>query len=96
MAVIAGIIGPQRTIGCFVNFSADYLEPGIITYGGSGSLYLGELDGAPSARVQTLAHALSSWGQSPSRPTSGATFGANWATPLCCLPPRWPMRRWPM
>ncbi len=60
--IIAGIIGPQRTIGCFVNFSADYLEPGIITYGGSGSLYLGELDGAPSTRVQTLAHALSSWG----------------------------------
>jgi 2-dehydropantoate 2-reductase len=61
--VIAEMIGTERTVGCFVNFSADYLEPGLITYGGSGSLYLGELDGRDSERLQALKDAISPWGQ---------------------------------
>lgn len=61
--VIAEIAGAERTVGCFVNFSADYLEPGLITYGGSGSLYLGELDGRDSERVRALQEAISPWGQ---------------------------------
>ena len=32
----------HRTIGCFVNFSADWLAPGRIIYGGRGALVLGE------------------------------------------------------
>src|SRR5581483_8315264 len=60
--VIAELTGPQRTVGCFVNFSADYLEPGVVAYGGPGSLYLGELDGRDSARVQGLQRLLSHWG----------------------------------
>jgi 2-dehydropantoate 2-reductase len=59
---IAELIGTERTVGAFVNFSADYLEPGLITYGGSGSLYLGELDGRSSGRVRALQEALSCWG----------------------------------
>jgi 2-dehydropantoate 2-reductase len=61
--VIAEMIGPERTVGCFVNFSADYLEPGLITYGGSGSLYLGELDGSDSERLHTLKDAVAPWGE---------------------------------
>jgi 2-dehydropantoate 2-reductase len=60
---IAGIIGAERTVGGFVNFSADYIEPGVIAYGGPGSLYLGELDGQESARVRTLRQLLSAWGE---------------------------------
>lgn len=60
--VIAGLVGPDRTVGCFVNFSADYLEPGVIAYGGRGSVYLGELDGQMSKRVQDLQRLLSGWG----------------------------------
>ena len=59
---IAGLIGEDRTVGAFVNFSADYLEPGLIAYGGSGSLYLGELDGRDSQRVRALQQVLSCWG----------------------------------
>ncbi|MGH2344626.1 MAG: ketopantoate reductase family protein, partial [Chloroflexota bacterium] len=59
---IAGMIGAERTVGGFVNFSADYIEPGVIAYGGPGSLYLGELNGRKSARVQALRQVLSSWG----------------------------------
>ncbi len=60
--IIAARIGAGRTIGCFVNFSADYLEPGIISYGGPGSLYLGELDGTMSDRIRQLQDVLSAWG----------------------------------
>jgi 2-dehydropantoate 2-reductase len=51
---IAAIVGRRRTIGAFVNFGADYLEPGRILYGGSGALYLGELDGAMTPRLAAL------------------------------------------
>lgn len=52
--IIADIVGEARTVGCFVNFGADYLEPGRIHYGGRGAVVVGELDGQPSARVQAL------------------------------------------
>jgi 2-dehydropantoate 2-reductase len=61
--VIAEMAGAGRTVGCFVNFSADYLEPGLITYGGSGSLYLGELDGRDSERVRAMKAAVAPWGE---------------------------------
>ncbi len=57
---IAAVAGRHRTIGAFVNFGADYLEPGRIMYGGAGALYIGELDGAPSDRVRTLVGVLQS------------------------------------
>jgi len=35
---IADIVGAERTVGAFVNFGADYLEPGVIHYGGRGAV----------------------------------------------------------
>lgn len=55
---IAAVVGQRRTIGAFVNFGADYLEPGRIMYGGAGALYIGELDGALTARVTALVDIL--------------------------------------
>jgi 2-dehydropantoate 2-reductase len=60
--IIASLIGREKTIGCFVNFSADYLEPGRILYGGTASLYIGELDGSISQRVLELEKILQCWG----------------------------------
>lgn len=60
---IARLAGRERTVGAFVNFSADYLEPGLIHYGSTGALYVGELDGRISDRVQEMARALSHWGK---------------------------------
>lgn len=54
---IAAEIGEARTFGCFVNFGADYLEPGVIHYGGRGTLALGELDGGTTTRARAI-HAL--------------------------------------
>ncbi len=55
--VIAREVGASRTIGCFVNFGADFLEPGLVHYSGHGAAVIGELDGAITERIQTL-HAL--------------------------------------
>ena len=51
---IARIIGVKRTIGCFVNFGADYLEPGVVTYGGRGAVVIGELNGKKTDRIVAL------------------------------------------
>jgi len=48
---IAEIVGPARTVGAFVNFGADYLEPGVIHYGGHGAVVVGEIDGRVTPRV---------------------------------------------
>jgi 2-dehydropantoate 2-reductase len=52
--VIADIVGPARTIGAFVNFGADYQEPGRITFGGRGAVVVGELDGRTTPRIRDL------------------------------------------
>jgi 2-dehydropantoate 2-reductase len=59
---IARLVGQQRTIGAFVNFSADYLEPGVIHFGGRGAFFIGELDGRLTPRLETLRQALGHWG----------------------------------
>lgn len=60
--IIASLIGRDRTIGCFVNFSADYLGPGRILYGGPSTFVLGELDGTLSPRILKLQEVLKAWG----------------------------------
>jgi 2-dehydropantoate 2-reductase len=59
---IAATIGEQRTIGALVNFAADYLEPGLITYASAGTVRIGGLDGKPSPRLDMAAALLSGWG----------------------------------
>ena len=54
---IAGIVGERRTMGCFVNFGADYLAPGRILRGNRAAVVVGELDGATTPRVEAM-HAL--------------------------------------
>jgi 2-dehydropantoate 2-reductase len=49
--VIAQVVGTARTMGAFVNFCADYLEPGLIHYGGRGAVVVGEIDGRLTPRV---------------------------------------------
>lgn len=52
--VIAARIGESRTIGAFVNFGADYLSPGVVTYAGHGAVVVGELDGKTTPRIQEI------------------------------------------
>src|SRR5438067_8817655 len=55
---IKQIVGEARTIGCFVNFGADYLEPGVVQFGGRGAVVVGELDGRMTARLEALHRAF--------------------------------------
>lgn len=56
---IAELVGVERTVGGFVNIFADYLEPGVVSYGGKGALYIGELDGSITPRLREIEHELS-------------------------------------
>lgn len=49
---IANVVGAERTVGAFVNFGADYMEPGVILYGGHGAVVVGEIDGRITARAE--------------------------------------------
>ncbi len=51
---IAEAVGHERTVGAFVNFGADYLEPGVIHWGGRGAVVVGELDGRSTQRVEAI------------------------------------------
>ncbi|WP_371060514.1 ketopantoate reductase family protein [Rhodosalinus sp. 5P4] len=54
---IANRIGTQNTVGCFVNYGADWLEPGRILYGNRAAVAVGELDGRNIDRTREI-HAL--------------------------------------
>lgn len=47
-------IGAVRCIGCFVNFGADYIEPGVVQYSGRGAVVVGEVDGSVGPRIRAL------------------------------------------
>jgi 2-dehydropantoate 2-reductase len=51
---IADVVGAERTVGAFVNFGADYIEPGVILYGGHGAVVLGEIDGRMTPRADAI------------------------------------------
>jgi 2-dehydropantoate 2-reductase len=52
--VIAGVVGAARTVGAFVNFGADYMEPGVVQYAGRGAVVVGEIDGLITERARRL------------------------------------------
>src|SRR5262249_55023013 len=58
---IADIVGAERTVGAFVNFGADYIEPGVVHYGGRGAVVVGEIDGRASPRSAHIRDALAAF-----------------------------------
>lgn len=52
--IIAEYVGRERVIGAFVNWAADYIEPGVIQFGGKGEFIIGELDGEITPRLLNL------------------------------------------
>ena len=56
---IAEVVSAARTVGAFVNFGADYLEPGVIHYGGRGAVVVGEIDGRITPRAAAVRDAWS-------------------------------------
>ena len=56
---IADVVGVERTIGCFVNFGADVMEPGVVMRGNRGAVVVGELDGRGTERLAAVHGLLS-------------------------------------
>lgn len=48
---ISAQVGAGRTMGCFVNFGADWHGPGEILYGNAGAVVVGEIDGQITPRA---------------------------------------------
>src|SRR5437899_2874838 len=74
--LIAQAIGAGRTVGCLVNWAADWIGPGRIMHGGHGAFVLGELDGRFTARVSELAGLLSALVETP---VTDNIWGYKWA-----------------
>jgi len=79
--LIARELGEARTVGCFVNFSADIVEPGVIEFGGEHPLYIGELDGHAGRRIRGLAATLGAFGDTVVTPN---IWGYLWSK-LCFI-----------
>jgi len=56
---IAERLGAARTVGAFISFPADWQAPGHIEHGGAGNVWIGELDGRITPRLQRIAQLLS-------------------------------------
>lgn len=52
--VIQRIVGRDRTMGAFVNYSTDWIAPGEVMFGSRGAVVLGELHGRPTPRLAAL------------------------------------------
>ena len=57
--VIAEEVGPARTIGCFVNFGADWIEPGRILFGNRAAVAVGGIDRQTTDAVRDYHRLLS-------------------------------------
>jgi 2-dehydropantoate 2-reductase len=74
--LIAEAVGASRTVGCLVNWAADWAAPCRILHGGHGAFVIGELDG----RITTRAHALGALLSAvETTPVTDNIWGYKWA-----------------
>ena len=60
---IANEVGAKRVLLALVDIASDYIEPGVIHYGGRGSIYVGEPSGELTPRVTDYVALLKSFDQ---------------------------------
>jgi 2-dehydropantoate 2-reductase len=75
--VIGRVVGLPNVVGAFINFGADYMEPGRILFGGRGACVLGELDGSITPRLTAL-HTLLQTDFEPGAITTDNILGYLW------------------
>jgi 2-dehydropantoate 2-reductase len=56
---IAARIGADKVVAAFINFGADWQGPGHIEHGGPGAIYVGEMDGRKTERLERIQAVLS-------------------------------------
>ncbi len=74
--IIQRIVGRDRTVGAFVNFSADWMAPGEIMFGGRGAVVLGEVTGRMTKRLEELHRIMLDF--EPGAITTDAIWGYLW------------------
>ena len=79
---IAGIVGPKRTIGAFINFGADYHGPGDILFGARSTVVVGEIDGRLTPRIMNLRDSLRHF--EPNAIASANIWGFLWSKLAYC------------
>lgn len=52
--ILSRTIGAERTMGCFVNFGADWQAPGEVLFGNRGAVVVGEIDGSIRPRTRAM------------------------------------------
>ncbi len=57
-ATIARLVGAERTIGAFVHFGADLIDPGHVVLATRPPTYISELDGRETPRIREIAKLL--------------------------------------
>jgi 2-dehydropantoate 2-reductase len=74
---IANEVGAERVLLALVDFASDYVEPGVIHYGGRGSVYVGEPAGKITPRVQEYVALLKHFDEriEPSDNVAGLLWG---------------------
>jgi 2-dehydropantoate 2-reductase len=55
--IIAKLVGRDRTVGAFINYSTDWIAPGEVMFGSRGAVVLGELHGRTTERLRAV-HAI--------------------------------------
>lgn len=75
--IINEYLPPRQVLGSFVNFGADYLEPGVVQYGGRGVVVIGEQDGQITERARQLHRLLQHF--EPDAILSPNVFGYLWS-----------------
>lgn len=56
---ISGIVGPRRTVGAFIHFGSDLIEPGHLRLGYTVPTYISELDKRHGERIRMIADVMS-------------------------------------
>ena len=73
---IAKRMGAGRTVGTFISFPSDWQGPGHIEHGGAGNIWIGELDGTITPRLERIAGLLS---HSVTPHLTGNIYGYLWS-----------------
>ena len=74
--LIEPIIGRDRTMGAFVNYSTDWMSPGEIMFGSRGAVVLGEVTGRMTPRLEALHKIMLDF--EPNAITTDAIWGYLW------------------
>ncbi|RUM99531.1 ketopantoate reductase family protein [Pseudaminobacter arsenicus] len=73
---IAELVGRERTVGAFINFGADYVEPGHLLFANRGVVIIGEIDGLMRPRTQRIVELLRPF--EPDAATTDNIWGYLW------------------